>query len=137
MTVIIHGGVVDIYTDGSSKPNSPTGKARVGIVFVFQDKIIYESGTNIGRGTNNYAEFVAVNIALTRAYEMGFRRANVFGDSTLVIDGINGRINIKKPTLLRQYMATEYQKTLYDWITFTYIPRNTGYHKIADQLSKQ
>lgn len=133
----IHGGVVDIYTDGSSKPNSPSGKARVGIVFVFEDRVIYQLGSNIGRGTNNYAEFVAVNIALTKAYEMGFRRANVFGDSTLVINGINGSINIKKASLLNQYMATEFHRSRFDWITFTHIPRNTGHHKLADQLSKQ
>ena len=131
------GKVVDIYFDGSSKPNSPTGKARIGLVFVVDDEVVNQCWEDIGRGTNNYAEFVACTIGISMALDWGFRKANVFGDSTLVINGMKGIINIKKASLLKVYTIAYSRVLEFDWITFTHIPRNTGHHDLADRLSKQ
>jgi len=127
---------INIYFDGSCKPPNSHGQTRGGIVFEQEGEIIYTATLDSGKGTNNYAEFKALWFGLVRAKQKGYTKANCFGDSTLVINAMNGVCNIRKPSLLSIFIAIEKLLESFEWVSFMYVKRNTGFHAVADQLSK-
>lgn len=53
----------------------------------------------VGTRTNNQAELVAMILLLGDAYCNGIMNLNVFGDSNLVIKGMNNQYQIHNPYL--------------------------------------
>jgi ribonuclease HI/probable phosphoglycerate mutase len=129
--------VIDIYFDGSARPSSNIGSdAYSGVCFVEDGVIVYRNHRSLGKGTSNYAEFGALYVGLSEAYARGYTKANCFGDSQFVIDVMNDVISIKNIKFLQLYMQIMNITDHFDWVNFTKIPRNEGYHIIADQLAK-
>ena len=52
-----------------------------------------------GEGTNNTAEYQALILGLTTAYESGVTEVRVFGDSMVVVEQVNGRWKVKDDRL--------------------------------------
>lgn len=127
---------INIYFDGSCNPPNGNGNTRGGIVFEQDQEVIYQGSKSFGRGTNNYAEFSSLLFALRTAKKHGYTKANCYGDSSLVINAMNGECVIRKPSLLSIYVKIEEIILEFDWVSFMYIKRNTGLHVLADQLSK-
>ena|SRR5208282_1064915 len=57
---------LSIYTDGSCKPN-PGGEMRIGVVVMRGEQVVHSFARNMGMGTNNQAELLAVREALAWA----------------------------------------------------------------------
>ena len=57
--------VLSIYTDGSCKPN-PGGAMRIGVVVMRGEQVVHSFARNMGMGTNNQAELLAVREAAER-----------------------------------------------------------------------
>jgi ribonuclease HI len=53
----------------------------------------------LGRQTNNFAEYMAVVLALQRALELGAREVQLILDSKLVVEQLQGRWKVKHPVL--------------------------------------
>jgi len=127
---------INIYFDGSSNPPNGNGFTMGGIVFEQDDKVIYEGSAVFGRGTNNYAEFKALWFALTMALRLGYKKANCYGDSTLVIKAMNDHCVVRDSKLLSIYLSIGELARQFDWLSYIYVKRNTGLHALADKLSK-
>ena len=83
-----------IYFDGGCKPNP--GMMEVCIVVVDgPNPPVPHVVANLGRGTNNIAEWSALLWAMSYAVENGWREIEVIGDSKLVVSQAAGRWQIK------------------------------------------
>jgi len=123
-----------IYTDGASKGNpGPSGAG--GIIYDSSGTIIAKISENLNTQTNNVAEYLALKLTLERAIELNLKCVEVFMDSKLVVEQIQGRWKIKNEHL--KEIHTQIQSLLFNFeqISFTHIYRH--FNKIADNLANQ
>ena len=88
-----------MFTDGAARGNP--GPAALGVV-IEDDQGMRLRGLHryIGRATNNEAEYHALIEGLKAATEWKPDRLEVYLDSKLVVEQINGTYRIKKPELM-------------------------------------
>lgn len=89
-------GAAEIYFDGSCVPNPGIMGAGV---FCLNHTPTGRS-VRLGKGTNNLAEWLALEEAITLAIVNGTRYCIIRGDSQLVVNQINSRWAIKEDKLL-------------------------------------
>lgn len=123
-----------IYTDGGARGNP--GAAAAGYVIMGGGKILAEEGVYLGDNlTNNYAEYEALFLALTRAHEMDLAQHAVEArlDSKLVVEQVSNRWKVKEPSL--KSMCAKVQqliKNSFASVTCVHIPREKN--SAADAL---
>jgi len=121
-----------IYTDGASRGN-PGPAAAGGVIYSQTDEIIAEISKPLGIQTNNVAEYLALKLTLERALELGINNVEIFMDSKLVVEQIQGRWKIKNERLREINDEIKLILTQFQIISFKHIPRNLN--KMADQLA--
>ncbi|MEK7076677.1 MAG: ribonuclease HI family protein [Patescibacteria group bacterium] len=120
-----------IYTDGGSR-NNP-GHAAAGFVVGS-----HEYGEYLGERTNNYAEYMAVILALKKAkHLLGGKKAEeaeleVRMDSELVARQLGGKYKIKEPDLKPLFVDVWNLKMDFKKVEFAHIPREQN--KRADRM---
>lgn len=129
---------VVIYTDGGSRGNP--GPAAIGVYIADNSgKEIVKFGKTIGETTNNVAEYRAVIEALQwvkSSYQLSVTSCQVFLDSQLVVNQLNGVFKIKEQHLRDLiYKIKDLEKEIGVEISYQYIPREQN--KIADSLVNQ
>jgi len=128
-----------IFCDGGSRGNP--GPAAIG--FVVQDEneeLIFEHGEEIGRATNNTAEYQAVVYALHWlagfCWQRSLFKVDFFLDSKLVVNQVNGNYKVKKihlKKLLKQLKRLEKKISIKP--NYHYICREKNH--LADSLLNQ
>lgn len=88
---------MNIYTDGSSRGNP--GPAGCAFVVYHNDIKIHQYSRNLGRETNNYAEYQALLDALEYATGVDYDDITIHSDSQLVIKHVKGEWKCKKEKL--------------------------------------
>ena len=83
-----------IYCDGSCKGN-PGPAAGAAILYDPNGDFAYSKATFIGNSTNNMAEYAGVIAGLDIALYRGLTNVDLFSDSQLVVNQINGTFKIK------------------------------------------
>ena len=88
-----------LFFDGASRGNP--GLGGCGISLEFENKEIGIDYKYLGKCTNNFAEYSALELGLKKAIDLNIKNLIVFGDSLLVINQVNklwkcNNINIKK-----------------------------------------
>jgi len=144
-TTLVTDGLLDIelYTDGSSIGNPGPGGA--GFVAVSGSEIMEECSQNLGRCTNNFAEYSAVVAALEYYYDTvthsNFKNVIVYTDSMLVVNQVNGVWKVKNKALLDLYskvvsVKSDIQKVGKS-VTFKHVKAHCGnvYNERADTLA--
>ena len=93
--------ILKIFTDGGSKGNP--GPSAIGIVgYTEEGKEILRHREDIGRATNNEAEYTAVIKALELIhfqisnFKFQINRIDFYSDSRLMVNQLNGLFKIKK-----------------------------------------
>jgi len=82
------------YLDGASRGNP--GPAGAGVYVEAEgDRPAEELFEPLGRTTNNVAEYRALLLALTRAQERRASEVELFSDSRLLVEQVNGRFRVK------------------------------------------
>lgn len=128
-----------IYTDGGARGNP--GPAGAGAVIKDEHGVtIKELHKALGVQTNNFAEYMAVIIALEGLKKIipQAKRKDVtlsfYMDSELIARQLSGIYQIKEATLFPLYIAIHnYRVAEFPRMTFTHIPREKN--KEADRLS--
>lgn len=92
-----------IYFDGGCKPNP--GRMEICIVIEYRGHRVPLVINNLGYGTNNIAEWAAINMAAVEARKVNPEEVEFIGDSTLVVKQARGEWKIKDPTLKELYDA--------------------------------
>lgn len=92
------GGAARIHIDGAARGNP--GPAGVGVLIIGPNgQIVERIHRSIGEATNNVAEYRALLLALERAQALGYTDLEVFSDSELLVRQLQGRYQVKHPTL--------------------------------------
>ena len=123
---------VELFIDGSADLQSKTAGIG-GVIFVNQEKFKFFS-EYLHDSTNNEAEYESLIFGIEMLIENKLFNANIFSDSQLVVNQVNGIYKIKNDRMkLLHQRATNLLSSLNDW-TFDYIPRekNTIADKYAD-----
>ena len=71
--------------------------------------------------------------ASIKTIEEDIKKLQVYGDSQLVINQINGQYKVRNPLLQELYQEVQGLKTQFEYIEFTHVYRE--FNKRADQLS--
>ncbi len=125
---------IRIYTDGAARGNP--GPAGLGVV-VEDDAGLRLQGLcrYIGVATNNRAEYLALIEGLKAAAAWKPDRLEVYMDSQLVVEQVNGRWKIKHADL--QPLARQVQALLKEFpsVIVSYVPRvkNKGADALANR----
>jgi ribonuclease HI len=108
-----------LFFDGACRGNP--GPMAIGAVLLENGKKVKELSENIGRGTNNIAEWNALIGGLKLALAHGCRELEVKGDSQLVIRQISGKYQVKSDNLIPLFnearkLCTKFEKINFKWV---------------------
>jgi ribonuclease HI len=121
-----------LRADGGARHNP--GPAALG--FVIEDDqgdVLSACQQWLGTATNNQAEYRALIEGLKAMKAWDFDRLQVYMDSKLVVQQVNGNWKVKEPELKELHrQATELKKGFGDKVTLEYVPREQN--RRADKL---
>ena len=132
------------YTDGGARGNP--GPAGAGVVVQDADgAILKETSEFLGNGTNNFAEYAAVVLALkTLKYLFGKKTAGldveIRMDSELVQKQLSHEYQIKEPSLVPQFIEIHNIRVKdFPHISFVHVRRedNTEADRLANEAMNQ
>ncbi|MBS7249778.1 MAG: ribonuclease HI family protein [Candidatus Freyarchaeota archaeon] len=122
-----------IYSDGGSRGNP--GPSAIGFVVCDgKGKVLTRHGKYIGIHTNNQSEYLALIEALEHALTYSRCRINCFLDSELVVKQLNGEYEVRDSDLQKLFLKVKMLEKKFESVKYSYVPRNTGKHSIADRL---
>jgi ribonuclease HI len=127
--------VLKIYTDGASRKNP--GPSAYAFIFVRGEETIYSTSKYLGTQTNNTAEYTAVIEALKKAVEYTRWKVEVYSDSELIINQINGEWRIKDGHLKDLHNQINTQITNFKEVKFFHVSRENKFIKEADKLCNE
>ncbi|MEX2723488.1 MAG: ribonuclease HI family protein [Candidatus Freyarchaeota archaeon] len=122
-----------IYSDGGSRGNP--GPSAIGFVVCDgKGKVLTSYGKYIGIRTNNQSEYLALIEALEHALAYSRGRIHCFLDSDLVVKQLNGKYEVRDSGLQKLFLKVKSLEKKFESVKYSYVPRNTGKHSIADML---
>lgn len=125
---------VIIYTDGASRGNP--GPASFGFVITSEKgEVLVEGAEKLGNQTNNYAEYMAMMVALNVCVQMGVKNVVVRADSQLVVRQMLGEYKVKAEGIIPLHAKAKELASKFSKIHFEYIPREKNKH--ADRLANE
>jgi ribonuclease HI len=123
---------VIIHADGLSRGNP--GPAAIGAtVKDGKGQLLASVSQQIGRATNNQAEYRALIAALREAVKLGASEASIYLDSELVVRQLGGRYRVKNATLKTLHNEAKGLLGRLKGFTITHVPRRQNAE--ADKLA--
>jgi ribonuclease HI len=89
---------VKLFSDGACRGNPGIGGAGA-VITDAADNILWEGKEYLGHCTNNIAEYKALILGLKGAQAQGFNQLDVYLDSELLANQINGSYKVKNENL--------------------------------------
>ena len=121
-----------IHTDGASRGNP--GRAAIGAIMRDEkDALVATISRDIGKTTNNQAEYRAVIAALKKAASLGVENVELNSDSELIVKQIKGQYRVKKDTLRPLYENVMQLKNRFKSFKIRHVPRERN--READKLA--
>jgi ribonuclease HI len=122
-----------IHTDGAARGNP--GPAGLGAILrdAATGETVAELATYLGRRTNNFAEWTAVEAALEAALRLGATHVDLRMDSELVARQITGRYRVKHPDLIPIHARVMALLARFAGYSVGHVPRELN--RDADRLS--
>ena len=124
---------LEIYTDGACYPNP--GRMGIGIVIKKGENVIKTIAEATGKGTNNIAEYQAVIKALKEARKLKAEKIEIYSDSQLVVNQVNGSYSVKDEELKQLHAEVIRLKNDFKICNFIQIDREEN--RFANRLSIQ
>ncbi len=120
-----------VFCDGASRSNP--GEAAIGVSIQIDGKEIHTISKAIGVASNNEAEYLALESALEYCIKNNFVNLEIFLDSKLVVEQVNGNFKVKSNNLkpLRDKILEYIEKLEFVNISHVYREHN----KRADELA--
>lgn len=124
-----------LYFDGACRGNPGTG--GYGAVLYDENNEIIDTCYSrlLHTCTNNQAEYAGLLNGLRMVVRNNIDSVNVYGDSKLIVEQLNGRWKVKSDALRVYYDACKEVISNMDIITFTHVKRNLN--KYADMLANR
>jgi ribonuclease HI len=132
-----------LYTDGGVRTggvNGPTqgrsGPGSIGYVVRDMDNtVLRKSGMHIGETTVNEAEYSAVIAGLYCARQMGATEVEVYSDSQLIVNQMNGTWACNAAILKDFKREAEVEVAEFESVEFNWIPREQN--SLADSMTRE
>ena len=125
---------VKIFTDGASRGNP--GPSAIGVVFYDEkDHLLAEFKQSLGQQTNNYAEYMAVVMALEICLAKEVKSIDLYCDSQLVVRQISGHYKVKAPQIKELFLRVQKLIKKFSQVRFHHVRRELN--KKADALANQ
>lgn len=130
--------ILTIHTDGGARGNP--GPSGIGVCIQDETHVVLsEISEYIGEGTNNVAEYTAVQRAFETVIDLFPKTAsislNFFLDSQLVERQLSGVYKIKDATLKKYAKEINELRERFHTVTFTHVRREEN--KRADELANE
>ena len=124
-----------LYFDGASRGNP--GKASYGGVIItpFDTELITYKNVLPDKTSNNVAEYTGLLEGLKIANMYCIENLEVYGDSILVINQLNGEWKVKHPNMEVLYKKCKFYQEKFKHIEFNHVKRNLN--KRADALANE
>jgi len=119
-----------LYTDGGSRGN-PGDSSCAFVICKMDDTVVEKSGYYMGIATNNQAEYYGMIKGLERAQDLGIDKINLYSDSQLVVNQMNGFYKVKNQELAPLHQQLKQLAASFSKVTFTHIPRELN--RLADK----
>jgi ribonuclease HI len=120
------------YIDGAARGNP--GPAGAGVYVEPEGaRAAEELFEPLGRTTNNVAEYRALLLALTRAEELEASDVEIFSDSRLLVEQVNGNFRIKAEHLKPMVAQAVRRAKQFRRFSLTHVAREKN--KRADRLA--
>ena len=120
-----------VFCDGASRSNP--GEAAIGVSIQENDDEIHTISEAIGIASNNVAEYKSLIFALEYSLEKNYLNLEIFLDSKLVVEQINGNYKVKSNNLKKLNSHALNLINKFDSILIKHIYREQN--KRADQLA--
>jgi ribonuclease HI len=120
-----------IHFDGGGQSPGPVTAA---CTVELSDGYFYEDVKRFDQGTHNIAEYKALILGLRLARKHGARHVVVKGDSTLVVNQVNGEWKTKHPALQPLRAEAEELLALFESWRVEWIPRKEN--RRVDELGR-
>jgi len=125
---------LSISIDGAARGNP--GPAACGLVVRdASGATLLAEGKRLGRGTNNFAEYRGLLLALERARELGGTELVIKSDSELLVRQMQGRYKVKAKNLKPLHRAAREAAGGFATLRFIHIPREENGE--ADALANE
>lgn len=121
------------WFDGAAEPTNP-GNRSIGVFLEGPSGTVVQLSRAIGFGTNNEAEYEAIIALMESAIEAGAPSVQIFGDSQLVVNQLNGTWAVRSASL-HSYWFRAVDLMRKSNATISWIPREQNTK--ADELSKR
>ena len=120
-----------VFCDGASRSNP--GEAAIGVSIESEEREIFTISKAIGVASNNEAEYLALESALDYCVKNNYLNLEVFLDSKLVVEQVNGNYQVKSNNLkpLRDKILEHIEKL--EFISINHVYRENN--KRADELA--
>ncbi len=120
-----------VYCDGAARGNP--GEAGAGIMIKKDNKNYRSISAYLGRQTNNYAEYTAVILAFKELIKIGAQDVEIYLDSNLVVQQLNGKWKVKNKNIKPLYTEAYELKKQIKNINIQHVYRADN--KEADKLA--
>ncbi len=120
-----------IHSDGGSRGN-PGPSASAYIIMDKNDNIVEQGGEFIGHSYSGMAEYMAVELALDKAAELGAQNIEFYSDSLMVVNQLNGLFSIKNDDYREIHDRIMRQLVRFKRIVFRHVKRENN--RLADGL---
>ncbi|MCM8786750.1 MAG: ribonuclease HI family protein [Candidatus Omnitrophica bacterium] len=124
--------MIKVYIDGASQGNP--GRAGIGYLIFHNDALIKKESIYLGIQTNNFAEYMALIFALIDIFNLKSEKVEVFSDSLLLCEQINGNFKIKNKNLYPLYILAK--KVISNFKNFSLFHIDRENNNPADRLAK-
>lgn len=122
------------FVDGAARGNP--GPAGAGVyIELSDDRVSEELFLALGRTTNNVAEYRALLMALERAVEIGADEVEIFSDSRLLVEQVNGNYRVKAEHLKPLVSQAVLRARGFRRFALVHVPREKN--RQADRLANR
>jgi len=121
-----------LYSDGACRGNPGIGGAGV-VITDADDNVLWEGKEFIGHCTNNIAEYKALILGLKGALARGYQNLEVYLDSELLANQINGSYKVKNKKLKDLMQEVKSLLSSFEWVQVKHVLRR--HNERADKLA--
>lgn len=127
---------IKIQTDGAAKGNP--GVIGIGVVILENDEVIMKVSENVGKGTNNEAEYLAAIRGLEEALKLKAEEVVLITDSQLLMKQLNGYYGVKALNLVGYFNKVVNLSEKFKNFSVVWMPRNKNFfaNALASKAAK-
>jgi ribonuclease HI len=125
--------ILRVHIDGASAGNP--GRCGIGYLIYRGDECLKKGSVSLGIQTNNFAEYMALIFALVDVLGMGAKSCQVYSDSQLLCEQINGNYKVKNDNIKPLFTLAKQMISHLSEFKISHVGREAN--SDADELAKK